>query len=802
MNGQNNPQNTSHSTGSGNSKVNHRRYNSRPNNNYSGGNNGGSMQTKQETSKSDFVGDDKLLFLIAKSIGKKCAATITSGCRYGGILLSADVSSHSNPTSPLSVVMQNPEILSKPLINEKSNMDNENDLPLKLVIQAKDLIELEVLNVDLNETRRKPLTQISEIIDQGSAQDKQTRHKEGSPFKTDNDISSKGPTKERVLEKWVPDTNAMEVSLEDESNNFGGWDQFKVNEEKFGVESSYDEHFYTTRINTLAPDFKEKFEKAEQIAKEIEQEGSNNTHILEERGIQVDDSGADEEDKYSSVDRRGDGIMAALKNASESKNKNLSSKSSSSKNQASQVHNDPAIVSSSVTDSTKGGARQIQNANEEKQAKSNMTKPVSTSPMPHASNQNDLFRLNAQSEINSLREFSATFKVPHKMPTDLLPILAKDKIKQDEIVKRQGEHPSKDQKGEESKSLYETRETRTTQSPKTTQNQTSPHHVHQQKKTEGNKPAFKLNPKAAAFTPSGKHNQISPNVPKTSYSRVSNNPSPRFSNQRPFTNGSGSRTNSKYYHQISPAEFFGGPHRVPTKESQKKKAEQFKKAFSILLTTKKKFEGSQSPVLFEKTYQTPPTWDFTFDESYHSLFPSPQASTTPMPMFPGAPMGFVPSPIMGAPAGSGYQNYSPIPSNPSDPKFNMSPYNHHQIPAAASAAMAAQMQQQLQAAWMYRQQQIAGAMQMGLPPTPMGMPSPDKLSFAGGGYMMPQANFVKGASPVNSNMMLVGSPYANNRHHFGNHGSNNYHQGHGNSGGRRYNHHHLNNASSKRGHHT
>lgn len=797
MNGQSNPQNTGHSTGSGSSKISHRRYNSRPSNSYSGGNNGSNTQSKQETSKSDFVGDDKLLFLIAKSIGKKCAVTITSGCRYGGILLSADVSSNNNPTSPLSVVLQNPEILSKPLINEKSNMDNENDLPLKLVIQAKDLIELEVLNVDLNETKRKPLSQVSEIADLGSLQERQTRHKEGSPFKIDSDISSRGPSKERVLQKWIPDTSALEMSLEDESNNFEGWDQFKVNEEKFGVESSYDEHFYTTRINTLAPDFKEKVEKAEQIAKEIEQEGSSNVHILEERGIQVDDSGIDEEDKYSGVDRRGDGIMAALKNASDSKNKNMSSKSSITKNEASEVHNDPAIVSSSVTDSTKGGEKQTQKANEEKLVKSNMKIPDSTSPKSHVSNQNDLFRLNAQSEINSLREFSATFKVPHKMPNDLLPILAKDKIKQDEIVKRQGEQQSKNQKDQESKTFYETRETGTNHSPKAGQNQNSPH----QKKAEGNKPAFKLNPKAAAFTPSGKHSQVSPNIPKSSYSRVSNNPSPRFSNPRPFTNGGGSRTGSKYYHQISPAEFFGGPHRVPTGESQKEKAEQFKKSFSILLTTKKKFEDSQSPVLFEKTYQTPPTWNFTVDESYHSLLPSPQASTTAVPMFPGAPMGFVPSPIMGGP-GSGYQSYSPLPSNPSDPNFNMSPYNHHQVPAASAAVAAQMQQQQLQAAWMYRQQQIAGAMQMGVPPTPMGMPSPDKLPFAAGGYMMPQANFVKGASPVNSNMMLVGSPYANNRHHMGNHASSNYYQGHGSGGGRRYNHYHLGNASNKRGHHT
>ena len=40
------------------------------------------------------------------------------------------------------------------------------------------------------------------------------------------------------------------------------------------------------------------------IAKEIEQQATTDRHILEERGVVVDDSGVDGEDKYSGVDRR------------------------------------------------------------------------------------------------------------------------------------------------------------------------------------------------------------------------------------------------------------------------------------------------------------------------------------------------------------------------------------------------------------------------------------------------------------------------------------------------------------------
>ncbi|QRW18057.1 protein phosphatase 1 regulatory subunit 7 [Rhizoctonia solani] len=59
------------------------------------------------------------------------------------------------------------------------------------------------------------------------------------------------------------------------------WDQFSANEKMFGVE---------------------KERKAEIIAKEIMAAASNNPHIAEERGA-VDDSGLNEEDKYSSVIR-------------------------------------------------------------------------------------------------------------------------------------------------------------------------------------------------------------------------------------------------------------------------------------------------------------------------------------------------------------------------------------------------------------------------------------------------------------------------------------------------------------------
>lgn len=50
-----------------------------------------------------------------------------------------------------------------------------------------------------------------------------------------------------------------------------GWDQFKVNKERFGVESGYKEEYYTTTLD-LKNVSEEKQRRAEKLAAEIERE--------------------------------------------------------------------------------------------------------------------------------------------------------------------------------------------------------------------------------------------------------------------------------------------------------------------------------------------------------------------------------------------------------------------------------------------------------------------------------------------------------------------------------------------------
>lgn len=132
-----------------------------------------------------------------------------------------------------------------------------------------------------------------------------------SRFKTDSDISFASAAQERPLQRWdegeadsVPADDLANMSLEAGNNGGRGWDQFAANKEKFGIVPTYDERLYTTEVDRQHPDFADREQRARRIAKEIESQGHNgNAHLAEERGLKFDDSGLDEEDKYSGVAR-------------------------------------------------------------------------------------------------------------------------------------------------------------------------------------------------------------------------------------------------------------------------------------------------------------------------------------------------------------------------------------------------------------------------------------------------------------------------------------------------------------------
>ncbi|GEQ68480.1 hypothetical protein JCM33374_g2148 [Metschnikowia sp. JCM 33374] len=678
---------------------------------------------------------NRLISLLANAKGKSVVATVSSGARYRGVLSSLNIGIAGDDA--LSIILVKPTLVSKSLINEKSNIDQK--LPAKLVIESKDLIDIELFNAfkagspEIKEKSPELLVNSPTGTTTETTIPPETKEPP-SAFKTDRDISAGFNFKERELQRWVPDEDTPELTLEGDTG--GAWDQFKVNEERFGVESSYDEHLYTTKINTEAKDYKDRLLRAERLAKEIEGSTSSDQHVLEERGVAVDDSGLDEEDKYSgviqdnTVDNRGNELMAALRSASIS-NESVpiptgEGKYTTPRQRAAQYHNDPAIVSSSATrkpDAPNRVASPVKNVPK-------VVKPAvpSIPPKPQVSDaQGESFRLNAQSEFNALREFSANFKIPHKIPNDLLPILAKDKLKQDEILRKQekGKSGAKEQVS-------------SAPPPKVPSSSNSPAlpkstvlSVKPEPKKEATK--FKLNPKAAAFTPS-RPPQMSPVPPKANFSKSPNNASPRMHNQRPYSNSSAGSSGRRHY-QISAVDFFGGADKVPTTESQKQKIKAFRTSFNMFATAVRKHGDKTTPLILEKAFKTPPTWDSTVDESYDKVIAKRSASTAQH--LSPAPSHFMASPIMPVPNGvppmmaGGY-----IGTAGTGGKFSMSP--HIQQPMA-------QYQQPFHPSMMYPQFQ--GGVPPGQPQVMYAPPGVDPSLFPPGGFMVP--GYMGNPAPMN-----------------------------------------------------
>lgn len=100
------------------------------------------------------------------------------------------------------------------------------------------------------------------------------------------------------MQRWQPDTtDDADQSLES-SNNKGTWDQFKANEQLFGLKTDYNENYYTTQIDKSHPRYRERIAQAEKKVKEIETSTASTSHVAEERVMDfAGGDGGDEEDK-------------------------------------------------------------------------------------------------------------------------------------------------------------------------------------------------------------------------------------------------------------------------------------------------------------------------------------------------------------------------------------------------------------------------------------------------------------------------------------------------------------------------
>lgn len=579
---------------------------------------------------------DRLLFLIVNSIGAQINVLTNSGVVVKGIL-------HNIDPKTLKIIIKN---------NDEVNKDNLTSF------NYEDLLEFELENIDLFNTNYISKAQ--------------------SSFKTDKDIGiSRNNTPRQEMEKWVPDQSISPgVSLDSLSLNDDDkkWDQFATNEEKFGIVSEFDEHLYTTRINKNDPDYQKKLEKANKLAAEIEGQSFNgNIHLAEERGLKFDDSGIDEEDKYSGVDRsidaKGDALFQSLINK-DSRNFQFGDGSQQNSkylppSQRSKIQNiDPSIVSASKN------KQQTSSVSPPKQHTSIPAKPKieekSSNDIKKSSIPDHLKKINTINEINSLKEFSQTFKVPTKFPEDLLPILAKDKLKQEEIKKKlENKQPSASAspKPTSSSTAKPTPNTSSKPStpastPATTTTTTSTTTTTTGKKIGDPAKAqtFKLNPKAASFTPSS----------ATTPSSTSNVSTPVFSKNSPrlASTQSGYNNRPKRYN-ITPASFFGHD-KIPNADKPRKNLNKdfnfFRGCLNEYENKKRASTEKEHPKFFlERPFVTPPTWiKEDVEKPYSSFFPD----LDPLKFQRFAP----PQPGSGTPAAL-HQQFQPFPIIQQQPQF-------------------------------------------------------------------------------------------------------------------------------------
>ncbi|XP_073388244.1 uncharacterized protein [Physcomitrium patens] len=161
----------------------------------------------------------------------------------------------------------------------------------KLQIQGKDIVQIIAKDVSLS----------------GDGSFNSRTRENRSDIVTDSAVSQGWHREsERELKPWKPDDESSDPTSFNLSNAWSGgnWDQFEVNKTLFGVETTFDEELYTTKL-VRGPQMHEREREAQRIAREIQGQQTRNMHLAEERGVHLapELEALDEETKYSSVGR-------------------------------------------------------------------------------------------------------------------------------------------------------------------------------------------------------------------------------------------------------------------------------------------------------------------------------------------------------------------------------------------------------------------------------------------------------------------------------------------------------------------
>ncbi|KAK9850823.1 hypothetical protein MYU51_011389 [Penicillium brevicompactum] len=420
---------------------------------------------QKESNTSDNHAHDRLVFLFASFIGLQTTITTKSGDKYTGIFSSSSL--EPNEVSFLLKMVQRASQEGQFRANGVSDVATPflGSAPEHIMsFEVKDVIDISVPNVTTAE--------ISAKEPNGASQG----------FRTDSDISGNLGMRERTLQRWEPAETDVDMSLET-SNNATGWDQFEANERLFGAKTNYDENIYTTRLDRADPAFKQKQVEAARIAREIEGQDVDNSHMREERGLAAaaDAGDQDEEDKYSGVrredkafppllsgqpnkytppGRRQPGVPARQPAASPApavpipipsqipeaevapSDKHseptaaLQPPADADQKSASGKGLSPAISTASAASTTKRAVPENATANVEAEVLGHFRQFAKDEKAKLQERRRNQASYDRTSKLNELMKFSKSFKLMTPVPKDLVPILAKDRIKQEAIISR------------------------------------------------------------------------------------------------------------------------------------------------------------------------------------------------------------------------------------------------------------------------------------------------------------------------------------------------------------------------------
>ncbi|RZC49417.1 hypothetical protein C5167_017845 [Papaver somniferum] len=240
------------------------------------------------------IGHDRLIYVVTCLIGQQVEVYVKNGSVFSGIFHSTNAASDDKDFG-----MYNSEngSIGKRWVMQRQNFDPD----IITVPPSKTLI---IPDTELVQVLAKDVSVTGNDVEKGLQGEKR------QDLMIDSSISNfPSAGKGRQLERWIPEDN--DSRCPDLENVFDAtdnrkWDQFEINKTLFGVESTFDEEIYTTKL-VKGPQMKELEREALRIAKEIEAEDTRDLHLAEERGLHFhDDCNIDEETRYSSVFRGHD----------------------------------------------------------------------------------------------------------------------------------------------------------------------------------------------------------------------------------------------------------------------------------------------------------------------------------------------------------------------------------------------------------------------------------------------------------------------------------------------------------------